>query len=263
MARALAIAAWLILGPGGPTQVAPAQNQAAPNAERSDPAIRFIRLEYDGEGWDTGMGKDGGDARFLASFQEVTGFRTAKLSESHAIDLLDDYPAGFAPPFVYLTGDKTIELTGGQQRVLRQYLLGGGMLIADPNSEAWAKSFKQLTGDMFPDKRLANMADDDPLFMVPYRFNDGPPIARGYGGDQCMGAKHEGRWIIFIHPGGLNEAWQKGEIQGLDASRTAGSIDLGVNVLYYAFTNYLKATRHLRTATPQHTPDDDEEASEQ
>jgi len=60
-----------------------------------------------------------------------------------------------------------------------------------------------------------------------------------------MGMKHKGRWIIFYHPGDLNDAWKTGH-SGLRPELAKAAYQLGVNLIYYAFTHYLEETRKYR-----------------
>src|SRR5436190_1568352 len=46
--------------------------------------VRFIRLEYAGEGWDDGMDPiENADVNFLNEIHEITGFKVAEKGESH------------------------------------------------------------------------------------------------------------------------------------------------------------------------------------
>ena len=58
---------------------------------------------------------------------------------------------------------------------------------------------------------------------------------------RAQGVKYKGRWAIFYHPGGIGDAWKTGHM-GMDAALAQGSIEMGVNIVYYSFTQYLKLT---------------------
>ena len=208
--------------------------------------IRFIRLEYDGRDWDDGMdAASRADMNFLQEFRRITGFKVARKSESHPIRLLARYDKGFAPPFVYMTGSGGIRVSERSMRILREYLLDGGMLIADAGSATWDRSFRAFCRRLFPSKRLVVIADDDPIFQMPFVFPNGAPPLWHHGGMRAMGMKHKGRWIIFYHPGDLNDAWKTGH-SGLRPELAKAAYQLGVNLIYYAFTHYLEETRKYR-----------------
>lgn len=205
--------------------------------------VRFVRIQYDGDGWDDGMdAQSRADINFLQEFRRVTGFRVAPRSESNPIRLLRKYTKGYAPPFVYMTGSGSINISAYDLAVLREYLLEGGMLFADAGSARWDRSFRAFAKSLFPDKRLVQIAHDDPIFQMPYIFPHGAPPLWHHGGMDALGIKHKGRWAVFYHPGDINDAWKTGH-SGLSPELAKGAFQMGINIIYYAFTNYLEATR--------------------
>jgi len=208
--------------------------------------VRFIRLEYSGAGWDDGMDVVArADLNFLDTFHQLTGFKVSNKTESHRIALLRRYPKGFAPPFVYMTGDGDINVSSSEIQALRDYLLDGGMLFADCGSPAWNGSFHAFAHRLFPGEPLCVIADDDPIFSVPYAFPNGAPPLWHHGGMRALGIKHNGRWVVFYHPGDINDAWKTGH-SGMDPVLAEGATQIGVNVIYYAFTHYLELTKKYR-----------------
>ena len=208
--------------------------------------VRFIRIEYRGRHWDDGMDKTlRADVNFLQEFRRQTGFKVARRSESHPIRLLKKYDKGFAPPFIYMTGDGGIHVPSRDLAVLREYLLDGGMLFADCGSPQWHRSFGGFAKALFPDKRLVVIADDDPIFQMPYAFPNGAPPLWHHGGMRALGIKHKGRWVVFYHPGDINDAWKSGH-SGIRPDLAKGAFQMGINIIYYAFTHYLEETRKHR-----------------
>ena len=175
-----------------------------------DYKIRFIRLEHGGAGWDDGMNETGADINFLRAFAQATGFKKiASKGESHSIALLRKYPDDGFPPFVYLTGNGDMgRVSSADMKILRDYCLKGGMLIADAGSARFHQSFTHFMRQVFPDKPLLDIADDDMIYQLPYGFPDGAPAFWHHGGRRAMGIKHEGRWVVFYHPGDMNDAWK-------------------------------------------------------
>lgn len=212
-----------------------------------DGIVRFIRLEYNGPDWDDGMGKQSGaDMNFLRDFRQMSGgMKTATHSESHPIRLLKKYPKGQAPPFVYMTGSRHISVSKTDIKILRDYLLDGSMLFADCGSPHWNHSFKRLAQQLFPGSPLREIADDDPIFQIPFAFANGAPPLWHHGGNRAMGVKVKNRWVIFYHPGDMNDAWKTGH-SGMKPELARKSTQLGVNVVYYSFMRYFEATRKYR-----------------
>jgi hypothetical protein len=208
--------------------------------------FRFIRLEYNGPGWDDGMDAiSRADRNFLDEFRKLTGFKTAEASESHPISSLRKYRKGFAPPFVYMTGNGGINVSQGDMKILREYLLDGGMLFADCGSPQWDQSFRGFIQATFPGESLRVIADDDPIFQLPFVFPNGAPPLWHHGGMRAMGIKNKGRWVVFYHPGDINDAWKTGH-SGMDSELTRGAMEMGINIVYYSFTHYLEITRKYR-----------------
>lgn len=208
--------------------------------------IRFVRLEYSGADWDDGMGAvDDADANFLREFQKATGFRVAERGESHGIRSLRRYSPGKAPPFVYMTGSGQIHVPQGDLAILRDYLDSGGMLFADCGSPAWDRSFRSFAAALYPGEPLRVIADDDRIFQAPYSFPNGAPPLWHHGGMKALGIRKDGRWIVFYHPGDINDAWKTGH-SGIDSRMAAGAFQMGINIIHYAFTHYLEATRAER-----------------
>ena len=213
-----------------------------------DGEVRFIRLEYDGDDWDDGMDSlTRADRNFLDRFRELSGgMKVARYSESHPTRLLRKYPKGEAPPFVYITGSGRIGMKDRDVRILRNYLLGGGLLFADAGSPQWDASFRSFCERrLFPGNPLLVIADDDPIFQLPFTFPNGSPPLWHHGGRKGLGVKYKGRWVVFYHPGDLNDAWKIGN-SGIDPELAESAFQLGVNVVYYSFIQYIEATRKYR-----------------
>jgi hypothetical protein len=98
---------------------------------------------------------------------------------------------------------------------------------------------------VFPDRQLVTIADDDPIFQTPFVFANGAPPLWHHGGNKALGVKHQKRWAVFYHPGDVNDAWKTG-YSGMGRALAEQSYNLGVNVVYHAFTNYLDMTRKYR-----------------
>jgi len=205
-----------------------------------DYKIRFIRLEHKGAGWDDGMDESNADINFLRAFAQATGFKKiANKGESHSISLLKKYPKDGFPPFVFLTGDADMgNLTTDEAKIIRDYCLNGGMLIADAGSVTFHNSFMRVIRQVFPDKPLIDIADDDMLYQVPYTFPDGAPPFWQLGGRRALGVKHEGRWIAFYHPGDMNGAWKSQGYTDVTPEMRDAAMNLGVNLIYYAFNQW-------------------------
>jgi hypothetical protein len=210
--------------------------------------VRFIRLEHGGAGWDDGMNQTGADINFLRAFAKATGFKKiANKGESHSIALLDKYPDDGFPPFVFITGNRDIRgVSPSEIKILREYCLNGGMLIADAGSAHFDSRFRKFIRQVFPDKQLLDIADDDMLYQLPYGFPNGAPAFWHHGGRRAMGIKHDGRWIAFYHPGDMNDAWKSAGFSDVTPDMRDAAMQLGVNLVYYAFNQWNDAVAKRR-----------------
>ena len=209
-----------------------------------DEPVRFIRLEYGAPGWDFRMSDARGQAEleFLEYFKKKTSFKVSNHTESVSIYDLPRFPEGEAPPFLYVTGHGPFSIGNQETKILREYLLNGGMLFADAGSSSWHRSFKSyVQRKLFPGTPMRIIAKDDPIFRQPFSLTDGVAPLWHHGGSDAMGVKKDGRWVIFYHPGDLKDAWVEGH-SGIDPELAETAYKIGVNIIYYAFTNYLEAT---------------------
>ena len=211
--------------------------------------IRFIRLEHGGAGWDDGMdARTGADINFLRAFAKATGFnKIASKGESHSIRLLKKYPKDGFPPFVYMTGNGSMgRVSSNEIKILREYCLNGGLLIGDAGSPEFHRSFTHFMRQVFPDKPLLDIADDDMLYQLPYGFPNGAPAFWHHGGRRALGVKHEGRWCVFYHPGDMNDAWKSQGYTDVTPEMRQAAMNLGVNIVYYAFNAWDDAVAKAR-----------------
>jgi hypothetical protein len=203
------------------------------DAASTQKVVRFIRLKYDGSGWNDGMDESGADRNFLERFGQLTGFKVSKNGEAHPIKLLAKYPKGFAPAFVYITGTGEINASDDEVQVLQAYLAGGGMLWADCGGPNWDASFRALMKRVFPDERLSDIPNETILFTAPFKFPNGAPPLWHHGGTRALGIKLQDRWAVFYHPGDMNDAWKTGH-SGLSDAAAQPAFELGVNIVRYA-----------------------------
>lgn len=200
--------------------------------------VRFIRLEYDGGDWNQDMGY-GADYNILVKFRELTGFDIASETESRPIAQLKRFPKNRAPPFVYLTGSGNINLSNAEIKILREYCLNmGGLLFADNGGGRFDNHFRPLMRRVFPELPLVEISKDDVIFQQPFLFPSGAPPLWHHSGNNAMGIKYKGRWVVFYHQGDINDAWKTGH-SGATPGVAMQAYKMGVNVINYAFTQYM------------------------
>ena len=72
-----------------------------------------------------------------------------------------------------MTGEGAFTLTAGQRDSLRDYLTGGGFLVASAgcSSIEWARSFRAEIARVFPDVELQRLDMSHPIFHEVYDIN--------------------------------------------------------------------------------------------
>ncbi len=199
--------------------------------------IRFIRLIHGGYNWDDGMGKTGADKNFMKEFQKVSTLKKVrKYGESHPISHLALYPEDGFPPFVFLTGDGPLrDISLSDIKALRDYCMRGGMLIVDAGSASFDRSFRDLMKKVFPGQKLLDVPDDDILYNTPFNFPNGAPQFWSHGGRRGLGIKHKYRWLVYYHPGDMNDAWKSKNYADIKPEMKRNAFNLGINLVFYAF----------------------------
>jgi hypothetical protein len=208
--------------------------------------VVFMRLSYAGDGWNDGM--QGGQPSLNLLRELRKAFPGVKVDYSERVETakgLAQYPKGYAPAFVYMTGEGRIDMSDSEVRALRQYLNDGGMLFADCGSAAFHQSFCSLVSRVMPGEIFARLPDDDEIFNTPFFFQNGAPPLWHHGGERAMGVRIRGRLCVFYHPGDLNDAWKTGR-SGTKAENAELAFRMGMNVMYYAFKNYAQVAAKYR-----------------
>jgi hypothetical protein len=200
--------------------------------------VRFIRLKYSGGDWDQDMGR-GADYNLLLRFNQITGFPIAKETEARDVNRLRFFAKGKQPPFVYLTGKGDIRMSSTDISTLRWYSLEqGGMLFIDNGGPGrFDRNVRNLLGQIFPGQRLVDIPNDDPIYQAPFVFPSGAPPLWKHAGTRAQGIRHNGRWVVFYHPGDMADAWRDGH-SGAAPEIAEQAYRLGINVMYYSFNNY-------------------------
>ena len=201
--------------------------------------VRFIRLKYNGGNWDQEMGK-AGDYNLLVRFNQLTGLPVANETEAREIDRLAHFAKKKAPPFVFMTGSGNINITTSEAKILRDYCEKEcGMLFIDCGGGNFGSSVRNMLRKVFPGKSLVDIPNDDPIYQVPFVFPDGAPRFWHHDGNRALGIRHEGRIMVYYHPGDVKDAWKDGH-SGASPEVADQAYKLGVNVIYYAFNQYYR-----------------------
>ena len=168
--------------------------------------VRFIRLEYLGGDWDQDFGI-GADVNMLIEYGIRTQQKVEKRTESRTISQLKLFPIGKSPPYVYMTGQKNIQLSKSEIKVLREYILDKhGMLFGDNGgSRNWHSRFQAMMQQVLPNVRPTPIPLDDVIHRIPFQIPFLPYVAP-HGGKEALGWRVDGRLVCYYHPGDIGDA---------------------------------------------------------
>jgi hypothetical protein len=208
--------------------------------------ILFYRLQYNGTGWDDGMDPNSrADQNFLDELHKASHLKVSEKGIGDhitAADLRRHFKPHLQPPFLYMTGDASIDLSDAETAVIRNYLMGGGLLFADCGSPTWNNSFRAWSKRLFPQQDLVDIANDDPIFHAWFHFPNGAPPLWHHGGSRALGIKQDGRWVVFYSPGDMHDAWKTGHTNAASGA-VRQAYELGVNVVKYGIDHYWAMNR--------------------
>lgn len=203
----------------------------------------FSQLKYKGGNWNM----------YPSSFAEIINLLMTTTSvepELRRNDILLTDKDLFISPFMWMVGDREFdEFSGKDIKILRQYLLCGGLLVIDDavghRNYGFDKSVRKLIRKLFPEKKFEKINEDHAIFRSYY-------LMRGIGGRKMVSRHLEGidvgrRTAVVYCRNNLLGAWARdrfgnwlyecipgGEMQRLEAMK------LTMNLIMYSLTGTYK-----------------------
>jgi len=201
--------------------------------------VRFIRLKYEGGDWQQDMDR-GSDLNLLTEYGVRTGHPVNDRPEPMEIGRLKRFPLRKSPPMVYMTGQQNINLSNQEIEILRSYLLEHhGMLFGDNGgSSGWEGQFTSMMQKVLPRVEPITVYLDHTIHRIPYPLPR-LPIVAPHGRRDALGWVVDGRLVAYYHPGDIGDAWADGH-SGVPREIWESSYQLGVNIIYYAHSEYNK-----------------------
>jgi hypothetical protein len=164
----------------------------------------------------------------------------------------DDGDDIFHWPYLHAGMPTTWRFTEAQAQKIREYLLRGGFLICDSmfGTQEWA-GFESGMKQIFPDRPITDLADDDPIFHTAYdlkeRFQVGNFRSRMNGRWYRSDGKiphwrairdDHGRVVVIINfNNDLGDSWQLADNPEYPQKFSYLGIRLGVNYVMYTLTH--------------------------
>jgi len=169
---------------------------------------------------------------FLIQAEKETSISTSR--RFHAAKLGAEEVFGF--PLVIMTGEGEFALTDQERQNLRQYVQGGGFLLASAgcSSREWDRSFRREMARIFPGSTMQSLALDHPVFHTIYDIKD---LQAKHGKPRPLdGIELGGRLAVLYSQDGLNDTAHTHGCCCCGGNEITNSAQINVNVLAYALT---------------------------
>jgi hypothetical protein len=189
------------------------------------------------------------DRHFLQALRRLTRINARSVEQPVNLDDDDDV---YNWPWLYAVQPGTWNLTDRQARKLRDFLDRGGFFMCDDfwGPQGW-DVFMQTFERIFPDRRIINIDDKDPIFHIAYDLDNRyqvPGARYRYTGvtEKCDGcppawrAVYDDRGrIVFtaVFDSDLGDSWEWADDPSYEERFSALGIRIGVNYILYAMTH--------------------------
>ncbi len=137
-------------------------------------------------------------------------------------------------PFAVITGEGTFTLTDDERKNLKLYLEKGGFLLASAgcSSKEWGDSFTHEIETIFPDRKLAEVPMDHPIFRTVFEVQR---LDMSHGGEaKLYGLTLGGKIVLIYSPDGLNDTGTMHGCCCCGGNEIKNSQKVNANILTYA-----------------------------
>jgi Domain of unknown function (DUF4159) len=145
----------------------------------------------------------------------------------------------FQYPFIHMTGHGNVFFNDVDSENLRNYLISGGFLHIDDNYGMQPYIVKELK-KIFPNSELVELPSNHPIFNIAFKFPNGLPKIHEHDGKrpQAFGIFYEGRLVLlFTYESDLGDGWEDEEIHNDPPDVRLKALQMGANIIKYAFEN--------------------------
>lgn len=200
---------------------------------QDDPAIQVARVKYQGGGdW---YSDEESLEELLAFARQHTLLDVGQQEE--VVELTNDQLFRF--PYLYLTGHGNVTFSPSEADRLRRYLVKGGFLHIDDNY-GLDEYIRDELKKVFPEKELAEVPFDHPIYHTQFEFSDGLPKIHEHDGERPQGYglfDDQGRLMVFYtHETDLGDGWEPASVHDNPPEKRQAALRMGVNILTYAMT---------------------------
>lgn len=146
----------------------------------------------------------------------------------------------FQYPFLYLTGHGNVIFTDAQTKNLRKYLISGGFLHIDDNY-GMSNYIRREMKKVFPELDFIEVPFSHKIYNAKYKFSNGLPKIHEHDNKppQGFGLFYDGKLVCyFSYESDLGNGWEDQSVYNDPQSIRLLALQMGANLIEYAFTNY-------------------------
>lgn len=148
-------------------------------------------------------------------------------------------------PVLLMIGQRDFQFSDVARKRLRQYLDQGGTLIVDDaiGSSEFNAAFLREIKAIYPDKELADIPDDSPMFkfVTDARHVELAPLGKrlnpGVNTPQLKGIKVDGQYTVIYSPLSMSAGWEQLPRAYNNGYAPADALKLGVDVFMYVVSH--------------------------
>ena len=168
---------------------------------------------------------------FLSTVASETTIETSR--KFKAVKLAE--PETYRFPFAVMTGEGAFTLTDAERKNLKLYLEKGGFLLASAgcSSKEWGDSFTHEIETIFPDRKLAEVPMDHPIFRTVFEV---PRLDTTHKNVEAklFGLTISGKIVVIFSPDGLNDTATMHGCCCCGGDEIRDSQRMNANILAYA-----------------------------
>jgi hypothetical protein len=125
--------------------------------------VLFNKLQYDANGKE---GEWNERPRDIANLVHWIGKKTERDLNWQIVDLKGPVSDLLDAPVLYISGNKPLAFSPGEEAKLREYCEDGGLIMGNPDcgSSAFSESFRKLGTHLFKDYEFRNLPLNDPIY---------------------------------------------------------------------------------------------------
>ena len=190
------------------------------------------------------------DRHFSQAIRRLTRLHVRSVEQPVSLEDGDDV---YNFPWLYAVQVGEWGLTNSEAQIMRDYLLRGGFFMADDfhGSEEWAE-FDRRIKQVFPDRPIVEIPDDDAIFHTVFDLNDRFQVPGAehlrQGCKNCYNGGIGAHWrgiyddkgrimVAISYNSDLGDAWEWAD-EPRDPEKFSGlAIRVGVNYVVYAMTH--------------------------